>query len=129
VSSHVERGMDIVRDAGSGKISPEQARAELAKMGETPESMISKASGQAEAAQKLKPSGTAPEATKTNVAEPEPVGKTTSTGEPEGAKVKGAATEPTSLKSGRPRRTLKKILRRETSRERGSRPLRPERMR
>lgn len=63
VSSHVEEGMNIVRDAGAGKISPEQARAKLAGMGETPESIISKASGQAEAAQKLKPSGTSAEPT------------------------------------------------------------------
>ncbi|MEI7751416.1 MAG: hypothetical protein WCJ71_04910 [Candidatus Omnitrophota bacterium] len=99
VHSQVEKGMEIVRDAGAGKISPEQARAELAKMGETPESMISKASGQAEAAQKLKPSGTAPETVKGSGTAPEPVGKNTSVEGPEATKVKGAEVEPTSVKS------------------------------
>lgn len=80
VNSHVEEGMDIVRDAGAGKISPEQARAKLAEIKETPESIISKASGQAEAAQKLKPSGTSVEG-------------------PEGPTVKGQAGEPVSVKS------------------------------
>lgn len=75
VNTQVEEGMNIVRDAGAGKISPEQARAKLAGMGETPESIIGKASGQAEAAQKLKPSG-----------------------ETAGG-VKGTATEPVSVKS------------------------------
>ncbi|MFH0984355.1 MAG: hypothetical protein V1882_02340 [Candidatus Omnitrophota bacterium] len=99
VHSQVEKGMEIVRDAGAGKISPEQARAELAKMGETPESMISKASGQAEAAQKLKPSGTAPEMTKTAGTASEPMVKNAPVDGPEAAKVKGAEVEPTSVKS------------------------------
>jgi len=99
VSSHVEKGMDIVRDAGAGKISPEQARAELAKMGETPESIISKASGQAEAAQKLKPSGTSPETTKGTVSEPELKGKSTPVEGPETPKVKGSGVEPPSTAS------------------------------
>ncbi len=55
ISSHVDKGMAIVRDAGTLKISPEEARAALAKMGETPDSIINKAAGQVEAAQKLKP--------------------------------------------------------------------------
>lgn len=55
VNQHVENGMDILREVVDGKISPEEARARLADMGETPESMINKAAGQAEAAQKLKP--------------------------------------------------------------------------
>lgn len=99
VSSHVEKGMDIVRDAGAGKISPEQARAELAKMGETPESVISKASGQAEAAQKLKPSGTSPEPTKSTVAEPELNAKGVTAEGPEAVKVKGSGVEPPSTAS------------------------------
>ena len=99
IHSQVEKGMDIVRDAGAGKISPEQARAELAKMGETPESMISKASGQAESAQTLKPSGKAPETTKTAGAEPEPIGKNTSVEGPEAPKAKGSGVEPPSTAS------------------------------
>ena len=63
VNTKVDEGMNILRDAGAGNISPEQARAGLAEIGETPESMISKASGQAEAAQKLKTSGAMPETT------------------------------------------------------------------
>ena len=62
VNAKVDDGMNILRDAGTGNISPEQARAKLAEIGETPESMISKASGQAEAAQKLK-SAALPETT------------------------------------------------------------------
>jgi len=99
VHSQIEKGMDIVRDAGAGKISPEEARAKLAEMGETPESMISKASGQAEAAQKLKPSDTVPETAKTAGGEPEPIGKNASVEGPEGPSVKGTAAEPVSFKS------------------------------
>ena len=54
VNAKVDEGMGVLRDAGAGKISPEQARAKLSQMGETTESIIGKASGQAEAAQKLK---------------------------------------------------------------------------
>ena len=99
VHSQVEEGMNIVRDAGAGKISPEQARAELAKMGETPESIISKASGQAQAAQTLKPSGTSPETVKGPGSAPEPKGKTTPVEGPEAPKVKGSGVEPPSTAS------------------------------
>ncbi len=99
VNTQVEKGMNILRDAGAGNISPEQARAKLAEMGETPESMISKASGQAEAAQKLKPSGVAPETTKSTGTTPEPTGKNASAEGSDAPKVKGTATEPTSVKS------------------------------
>lgn len=90
VHPHVEEGMKILRDAGEGKISPEQARAKLAEMGETPENMISKASGQAEAAQKLKPSGKSSETI-------EPSGKAPA-GEPSGPAA--GKTSPESVAKG-----------------------------
>lgn len=57
VHEKVEKGMDVLRGVAEGRLSPEEARTQLAEMGETPESIISKASGQAEAAQKLRPGG------------------------------------------------------------------------
>lgn len=63
VHPKVDEGMSVLRDAGAGNISPEQARAKLAEMGETPVSMIRKAAGQAEAAQKFKRPGALPETT------------------------------------------------------------------
>jgi hypothetical protein len=69
VGNQVEAGMKIMRDVADMKISPEQGRAQLAEMGETPESITRKAAGQIEAAQKLKPpdapKATAPDAPKT----------------------------------------------------------------
>ncbi|MCX7819066.1 MAG: hypothetical protein N2652_07670 [Kiritimatiellae bacterium] len=53
VDPRVEEGMRILGQVGPDGISPEEARARLAQMGETPESIIRKASGQAEAAQVL----------------------------------------------------------------------------
>ena len=91
VNAKVEKAMNILRDAGNGNISPEEARAELAKIKETPDSIIKKAAGQAEAAQKIIPN--TPEAPKT------------ATSEPAGGKVDaeapktGGANEPASLKS------------------------------
>lgn len=57
VHEKVEEGMNVLREVAEGRLSPEEARTRLAEMGETPESIISKASGQAEAAQKLRPGG------------------------------------------------------------------------
>ncbi|MBU4458920.1 MAG: hypothetical protein KJ579_00020, partial [Verrucomicrobia bacterium] len=53
VHSTVDEGMKILGQVGPDGLSPEAARAKLAAMGETPESIISKAAGQAEAADKL----------------------------------------------------------------------------
>ncbi len=69
VNAKVDEGMDVLRDAGAGKISPEQARAKLAQMGETTESLIGKASGQSEAAQKLKSSPKEPVSVKSKALE------------------------------------------------------------
>lgn len=95
VHPHVEEGMKILRNAGEGRISPEQARAKLAEMGETPESMISKASGQAEAAQKLKPSGKPPE-TPATMKSPETGPPTGPAGELSGSATGKPSSEPTS---------------------------------
>lgn len=57
VHDKVEEGMGVLREVAEGRLSPEEARTRLVEMGETPESIISKASGQAEAAQKLRPGG------------------------------------------------------------------------
>ena len=67
VGNQVEAGMKIMRDVADMKISPEQGRAQLAEMGETPESITRKAASQVEAAQKLKPPDApkAPDAPKT----------------------------------------------------------------
>ena len=69
VGSQVEAGMKVMRDVADMKISPEEGRAKLAEMGETPESITRKAAGQIEAAQKLKPpeapKATAPDTPKT----------------------------------------------------------------
>ncbi|MGI6098305.1 MAG: hypothetical protein GX174_03335 [Lentisphaerae bacterium] len=58
VGNQVEKGMEIMREVADLKISPEEGRARLAEMGETPDSIIRKASGQVEAAQKMKPQTT-----------------------------------------------------------------------
>ncbi|NLF22947.1 MAG: hypothetical protein GX590_07275, partial [Lentisphaerae bacterium] len=55
VGNQVEKGMEVMREVADLKISPEEGRAKLAEMGETPESITRKAAGQVEAAQKLKP--------------------------------------------------------------------------
>jgi hypothetical protein len=54
VGNQVEKGMEIMREVADLKISPEEGRARLAEMGETPDSITRKAAGQIEAAQKLK---------------------------------------------------------------------------
>ena len=55
VGNQVEKGMEVMREVADLKISPEEGRAKLAEMGETPDSITRKAAGQIEAAQKLKP--------------------------------------------------------------------------
>lgn len=53
IDSTVDEGMRILSQVGPDGISPAEARRRLANMGETPESIIQKAAGQAEAAQVL----------------------------------------------------------------------------
>jgi hypothetical protein len=53
IHDKVDEGMRILGEVGPNGRSPESARAKLAELGETPESIIRKASGQAEAAEKL----------------------------------------------------------------------------
>jgi hypothetical protein len=60
ISDKVDEGMRILGEVGPNGRSPESARAKLAEMGETPESIIKKASGQAEAVEKLTPTRKAP---------------------------------------------------------------------
>lgn len=58
VNPKVDEGMKILKDVGDMKISPAEGNARLAKLNQTRESIISKASGQAEAAQVLQPAET-----------------------------------------------------------------------
>lgn len=53
VHSQVKKGTEILEKVANGEITPAEGRARLKKMGETPESIIEKGSGQIEAAQKL----------------------------------------------------------------------------
>ncbi|MCX6996164.1 MAG: hypothetical protein NTV49_03550 [Kiritimatiellaeota bacterium] len=86
----VEKGMKILEEAGKGNISPEEARAELAKIGETPETIMSKANSQSEVAQKFGKKGTGGETPTGKTVEGKGKGGETPTGKPtEGKGPKG----------------------------------------
>ncbi|MBN1268227.1 MAG: hypothetical protein JXB04_01450, partial [Kiritimatiellae bacterium] len=53
IDPHVREGVSILKEVGPGGISPEKAAQRLAEIGETPESIISKASSQLDAAGKM----------------------------------------------------------------------------
>jgi len=57
IPKQVSDGMEILRDVKDLKITPDEARAKLAKMGETPESIINKSASLVESAQKTTHAG------------------------------------------------------------------------
>lgn len=57
VPEFITRGQDILKDVEAGNITPDQAKARLAEMGETPASFIRKSAELVEAAQVLQPPG------------------------------------------------------------------------
>lgn len=57
VPEHIVKGQQIMKQIDGGRITPDQAKAQLREMGETPESIIRKSAELVEAAQVLKPPG------------------------------------------------------------------------